>query len=1125
MGIIKVETPQGIVDVEIEGEEPTQEEQTALYNTFFSGGREAQVKTDIDLATASFEEVQEYVKQREALAIDPATGEKIEKDPTEEVGVDYVSGLRNFRIRAGLANKETTEERAAYLTAQVGSNGFRLDEKGRFILTKVGRKRLNLPEGPEIAIDEKGISRYDVADFIGQSGVPLTVGIGASLLTGGIGTVPAMAAVGVSMGVGKLLDEAFETAQGYQRESVGEIGKAAVVEGVFGAFGEGLGRFVSGALGRLFKGSASKQAEEAKAGGRELLEKGFRPTVEGGAPGTFGVLTRLQAIYEGISPNQKAAETNVKALMAELKRVSQTELGGVSDEAIENLGKVIKKDIEKIYTESDELLKNAQKIKNNEIEREVRKLIKPLRAGENLGLKEVKGLIASKALFSEAIDDLYLRVDSLLGQGQQIIPAGRLKKVVDDALDAADTKVEKEIRQSKIKQIIDNAEEEARKRLIASRRGTLGDDFTNEDIQREMFLTPSDANRIRTALTNMEYTGVPGVNFSKIRKTVDEAFFDARGILRKSIDTLKGQQEQPLSPNMLGQLGVDRFLADFGGGLANIEDLAKGLELLSSTQKLYAEGFKRLNQPVVVSLIQQTKRGRIKKDDQLLTNVIDKADAEDLRQLFLARKGVPVNIMRELGLREKPIMVRYAGEDIPLDEAEAAYAAMPSNNKNKVLFEAIKEGRKTKAARDTELGGEIDPDTGQRVGAGLQGERLRQRLASAWVSNLLKDKKVMNTIEGKRVFDGIKIANAIDDLGDKKAVLFGKDTQTVDELTTLLRTTGKEIDPEVIETFAASPLAQAVKGVKDATDRIQAVNKDEYLSALRGKKASKIAQTIFNKQDASMIRAFMKNDIELEVPGQNRTIRVKPFEDNPFSVDPVTNRTPHQQIIKDVQDAAMGRVLRSLGDVEDAQFADKFLSGSLGGKLKTSLDGYGRDTLEAMFGRQQTNDLYKLSEIMVRASDQPIKGKGGLAAPTIALGLSIFGLMTAPIATISALAFYKTMSTALRTPAVMNVLLSSRRPGEDAIGQALQSLNTISSQVVTQTAIKPAFEEGTRAASALPIPSALPQDNQQQTTVPNVTPPVAGTATRIDPTNPIVNPDPATQALAQRLAGTSAITR
>ena len=87
---------------------------------------------------------------------------------------------------------------------------------------------------------------------------------------------------------------------------------------------------------------------EAKEGGRELLKQGFRPTVEGGAPGTFGILTRLQAIYEGISPNQAAAEKNVKALMAELKRVSQVELGGVSDDAVEKLGKVIKKDVEKI---------------------------------------------------------------------------------------------------------------------------------------------------------------------------------------------------------------------------------------------------------------------------------------------------------------------------------------------------------------------------------------------------------------------------------------------------------------------------------------------------------------------------------------------------------------------------------------------------------------------------------------------------------------------------------------------------------------------------------------------------------------------------------------------------------
>ena len=99
-------------------------------------------------------------------------------------------------------------------------------------------------------------------------------------------------------------------------------------------------------------------------------------------------------------------------------------------------------------------------------------------------------------------------------------------------------------------------------------------------------------------------------------------------------------------------------------------------------------------------------------------------------------------------------MVRYAGDDMTLKEAEELYDAMPKNskeeiNESKVLFEAINKGRKTKAARDTELKGEIDPDSGvpdfgippqRRIGAGLQGEMLRRRLASSWMESLLKNK-------------------------------------------------------------------------------------------------------------------------------------------------------------------------------------------------------------------------------------------------------------------------------------------------------------------------------------------------------------------------------------------------
>ena len=51
-----------------------------------------------------------------------------------------------------------------------------------------------------------------------------------------------LAIVGGATAVGKLLDEAFESAQGYQRQTAGEIAKDAAWEGVFGATGEGVGR-------------------------------------------------------------------------------------------------------------------------------------------------------------------------------------------------------------------------------------------------------------------------------------------------------------------------------------------------------------------------------------------------------------------------------------------------------------------------------------------------------------------------------------------------------------------------------------------------------------------------------------------------------------------------------------------------------------------------------------------------------------------------------------------------------------------------------------------------------------------------------------------------------------------
>jgi hypothetical protein len=118
-------------------------------------------------------------------------------------------------------------------------------------------------------------------------------------------------------------------------------------------------------------------------------------------------------------------------------------------------------------------------------------------------------------------------------------------------------------------------------------------------------------------------------------------------------------------------------------------------------------------------------------------------------------------------------------------------------------------------------------------------------------------------------------------------------------------------------------------------------------------------------------------------------------------------------------------------------------------------------------------------------------------------------LLTAPLQTIGAIAFYSGMSKVLRSGPMLDIMLASRKPGADQLGQALQTVQTITSQLQTQAVTS---DEG---------PFKLSPEAQRSVTsaIPNVAPVFGGTsAATIDPTNPIVNPDPATQALAQTLS-------
>tara|TARA_E500000305_G_scaffold5016_1_gene4257 strand:- start:14 stop:1273 length:1260 start_codon:yes stop_codon:yes gene_type:complete len=387
---------------------------------------------------------------------------------------------------------------------------------------------------------------------------------------------------------------------------------------------------------------------------------------------------------------------------------------------------------------------------------------------------------------------------------------------------------------------------------------------------------------------------------------------------------------------------------------------------------------------------------------------------------------------------------------------------------------------------------------GRKIGA-TTSDITRQQFAREWFKREINDPSNYSIRNGVEQVDGIKLARRIDELGTTKNVLFsGEELGQIGKLSTLLKQTGAQFDKRVLEQFPDATLANVIKLRNSELSNLKAFDSNKFIQSLQNNDAEGMVSYLFSRGNVNRIKAFQNGSLKVG----DRTVReLGGFDD--FTVETV-------------KDAAMARILKSLGDAESPAFREAFVSGRLGSNLQSSLNGYGRETIEAMFGKQQSDDLFKLADNMVAVSNASLQGKGGLAAPTIALGLGFYGMLTAPLATIPAAAFYMTMSKALRNPGVMKVLLASREPGGDAFGQALQFMQTSAQQVLGQMGVTP-------ASSVVPVKSEGPfkispearqvRDraitNIKNINIPNVTPPAStGSAANI---SPIIVPNQATR--------------
>lgn len=451
-------------------------------------------KKPFDIGTATFKEIQEEAnKRRGGKPVSP-----------EDAKIDYKTGIKDSGIRYNLAKKETIEEKKAYLNDVYGEENVRQDSKGELIVRQ---------DGKEIAIDEEGFSRYDFVDFAGQGGLALPVAIGASILTGGASllvSVPLVA--GVSYGA-KILDEYWETQQGYQRQTDDEIQRDAIYEGLFAGGGEIVGRGLSRAFGLLIKSRGPQRigeesADQARSRIAQIVKDGGRPTIDEatGAP----ILGRLQAIYEGVFPNRGAAKANASYVINQINKVKGTL--NISDDTIEGLQKELNSEISKQFDDASLAVGKQQVEVEKMIGEQTQRVIKAIRGGaDDVEMRDAISL--SFKSFQNHNDLLYNKANKIL-KGQAIIPVAEIlqtlkavnKKYLSIGFD--DSRWAKEIKK-------------------------LADENN--------MITVEDANSLRSALNTAGFdpTLIGGSNsqaLGQVKSSLDNAFKQARVDAMKSGD-------------------------------------------------------------------------------------------------------------------------------------------------------------------------------------------------------------------------------------------------------------------------------------------------------------------------------------------------------------------------------------------------------------------------------------------------------------------------------------------------------------------------------------------------------------------------------------------------------------
>ena len=273
MGNVQLNTPEGTINILIEGDQPNVEERIKIANILRDRGAGKQ-----------------------------ASNEASEQEKLEQL-FDTNTGIKSASLRAALSAAENNAEEDAILAKfDIGEGEFLRDKRGRLALTPEGASKFGQETDKNILIDEDGFSRYDLADLAGIA-PELIGGIGGAIAGQIAIPIPILGAAigaGLGAGTGQGVEEIIEAGAGVSRQSAGEIAKDIGTEAAIGFVGDGLFGLLGKAFGIGKKSlTAGKEltAEELEIAGKSI-EMDILPSLS--AIRAPSVIARTQAIGEKI---------------------------------------------------------------------------------------------------------------------------------------------------------------------------------------------------------------------------------------------------------------------------------------------------------------------------------------------------------------------------------------------------------------------------------------------------------------------------------------------------------------------------------------------------------------------------------------------------------------------------------------------------------------------------------------------------------------------------------------------------------------------------------------------------------------------------------------------------------